>query len=318
MSTINKIFTNRAFSWSGRILLTILVCFTVNRSVSWQQIGDLARHGNFYTLGIALILGAASIILGAMRWHALLRYAGLRVSRLDALGTVLWGNALALVTPGRIGDFFKGVGIDAKRSGDLVICAVIDRFFAAGTALLASVVAMALWSLYRARFQKPLLFVIESILLIVGIVAMVYFSQNKIRAGTDKGRLIKAVDKLHHLTPVLWSHHGLIAIGYSIASYTVLIAQSGLILSMYGTGSISTCIVVMAQAYAFMTFFPFLIANIGLREYAIGLFLAPFISVQNVSAIALSASLAILAINIILPAIAGVCLKFFVAWERHV
>jgi hypothetical protein len=69
---------------------------------------------------------------------------------------------------------------------------------------------------------------------------------------------------------------------------------------MFGSRDFQANILAAGQSYAFMLFFPFFIANMGIREYAFGMFLGGALVPA-----AFGASMGILAINIVLPALLG-------------
>jgi hypothetical protein len=78
---------------------------------------------------------------------------------------------------------------------------------------------------------------------------------------------------------------------------------------MFGSHAMAINMCASAQAYAFMQFLPFFIANMGIREYSFGLFLGEYHSMPvqalTLGAVAFGASMGILVINMILPALAG-------------
>ena len=84
--------------------------------------------------------------------------------------------------------------------------------------------------------------------------------------------------------------------------------RSALALAMFGNASLTNAVIAVGQAYALMLFLPFSIANMGVREYAFGLYLvSPAFGGSSPEGIAcLGASLTIMVFNMALPALAGV------------
>ena len=97
--------------------------------------------------------------------------------------------------------------------------------------------------------------------------------------------------------------------GYSVAAHGALLLQTAALLAMFGSRSLIVNAAVAAEVYAFMLVLPFFIANIGLREFTFGMMFASaniaFCSGLGRSSVALGVSTVILAINVVLPAVAG-------------
>ena len=77
---------------------------------------------------------------------------------------------------------------------------------------------------------------------------------------------------------------------------------------MFGSEGFFDTMIASGQAYSFMLFFPFFIANMGIREYSFRMFLGcgrPPGAISGLSRLAFGASTVILIVNIILPALIG-------------
>jgi hypothetical protein len=105
----------------------------------------------------------------------------------------------------------------------------------------------------------------------------------------------------------LFSIKSLLGIGaYSVLIHVILLAESALLLTMFGCPDIAANAYTAGQAYTFMMFFPIFIANMGIREYSFGLFLGYLVpALTSGKAVAFGASIGILTLNIILPAALG-------------
>jgi hypothetical protein len=99
---------------------------------------------------------------------------------------------------------------------------------------------------------------------------------------------------------------------YSFAAQIALLAQTAMILSIFGSASFFSNMVIAAEVYAFMLFLPFFIANIGLREYSFSMLfenMKPiFHQSFTIGSVALGVSFLILIMNILFPAVVGLCI----------
>jgi hypothetical protein len=112
---------------------------------------------------------------------------------------------------------------------------------------------------------------------------------------------------LERLPSLSFNHYCIIGC-YSVLAHGFLLAQTAVLLGMFGGGAVFAGALAGGQAYGFMLFFPFFIANMGIREYSFGMFLGhgpTALSAAGLSAAAFGASMGILLVNIILPAIVG-------------
>ena len=100
-------------------------------------------------------------------------------------------------------------------------------------------------------------------------------------------------------------------VGYSAGAHGLLLLETVVVLKMLGCGPWGTDFLIAAEAYAFMVFLPFFIANIGLREYSFGMMfgnLSPaFAAGPAPASVALGVSTLVLIMNVVLPAMAGLC-----------
>jgi uncharacterized membrane protein YbhN (UPF0104 family) len=303
-----KVFSGGKVQGALRIIITVLFVVIVNRKLTADDAALILRHISLNFLLLVLLLGFAGFFMQVMRWHIILKYQGFPVGNRQALKTMLWGSLLAFITPGRLGELFRGLNLDASRKGDSIMAVVLDRSFAITITLLFAMAFFAVWKVFFHHSVSGIYGLMNAALVVVFFI--VYILITKMRVPRIFGTTVtKYVSNLRILLPDLWSRSGYRIIGYSVLAHVFLILQTAVLFEMFGVHQFLSNCVVAAQAYAFMVFLPFFIANAGIREYSFALFLGDQYSVPaagaGISTIALGVSCMILIINIVFPALCG-------------
>jgi hypothetical protein len=296
VTIINKLSRLR-FPWPVKLLVTAAVIYLVNRSLTKEQFSALFKEISIVHVGSAFLLGCAGFYFQVKRWHSILRLYGIPVPMKAAFRTMLWGCLLAFLTPGRTGEFFRGFSLPAFKKKDAVVAVLVEKLFAGGTTLLFGLFCCGLFLASKAAVWWGHTIIISgsaaAIVAAVGVFAL------------RKTAVVKrALERL----PVLSLRQAAVLVTYSVVIQGLLLAQTALLLRMFGSDSLIDNALAAGQAYGFMLFFPFFIANMGIREYSFGMFLGhsqTVLPATGVSTAALGASMGILIINIILPALIG-------------
>ncbi len=303
---------SRRTSWFLRALLTILFIAFVNRGLDREKLTILFGHLSFPHFAVALLFSLGNIYYQVRRWDLILRYEGFTVGRFTSLKTILFGNLLAFVTPGRLGEVFRGVGLEPERKADTVFAVFVDKFFITAATLAAGAACALLQVfLYGVPLNRQFVVVISVGLIIscVGLALLVYR-----RLPFVPGRVGAYVERALTLAPRVFSRKGAQLVWYSLAGHALLLLQTVLLLHMYGVRDVGGGILAVGQAYAFMVFLPFFIWNLGIREYAFGMVLTQLgVSIAggvDVAAAALGASVGIFLMNLVLPALGGLLWQY--------
>ena len=290
-----------------RICITVLFVFIVNRSIKSKEIESLLGKVNLWGIGLSLLLGAAGVYLQACRWRIVLHSQKLPSTNKVAYKTLLWGNLLAFITPGRIGELFRGLHLDKKRKALSVLAVITDQIFAIAVTLIFGFAAVFIELIFFRRVPHPG-FVFPLIFLAISVLFLAYL--HRFSGILAKVALLKPV--ISSLSSFYKGMKNLKLSQMIFISFLVhvsLILQTSILLYMFGSISIwKNCIIAM-QSYAFMIFLPFFIANIGLREYSFALFLKEMerygATQVSIPVASLGVSIMILLINIVLPALIG-------------
>ncbi len=289
-----------------KLAVTGLFVYIANRSLHETDLSLVLGRMRMSSVVVVVILGLLGVIIHTHRWRLVLRARETDVSFGAALKTFLWGNALAFVTPARIGELARGLELTEEKASTALSVAV-DKVFVVGATLLFGSVATVLYFSDAGalggiqRFFPPIQFVSAGLFLLL-------FSFHP--AGI-RGRLFpfaRRLVKWWHAFPGIHCATGRQVFLWSMMAHLVLIVQTAIALDMFGNAGFLPGIKTATLAYSFMVFFPFSIANMGVREYAFSLFLSgsSSISSSEVAAICLGASGAIMLVNMLLPAVAGV------------
>jgi uncharacterized protein (TIRG00374 family) len=289
-----------------QIGITIIFVILVNRSLTSVEIGNLLHSINPSALILALLLSVAAIIVQAFRWYLISRTLSIPLSYTVAIQRLLWGNLLAFVTPGHIGELFRGIDLCPTKKKIMVFSALADRLFGNVAVVLIAVpvVFIQLFWLHRSIPTYLSVAIMVTTILILLIFVLLKFQikwynhlPSKV-AGPISG-FIEIVTKLDI---------GLITL-LSLLHHALLIVQASFLIMTFVEVSFTEGIMISVLAYTCMLFLPISIANIGVREYSFTLFLSvvvlPESCVFTIPAISFGVSSLLLFLNIIIPALAG-------------
>ncbi len=101
--------TPRSVFWLRVVLTLATLLFLYAYLASRPDVGPLQLHYDWKYLLAALIALPLWLGLRALKWRALLRTADATVNFRDALRSYLGGLPLGMVTPGRMGEFARGL-----------------------------------------------------------------------------------------------------------------------------------------------------------------------------------------------------------------
>lgn len=297
-SKSSQVIKNKNVNAAIRIIITILFFYIVNKSISYHDIINLSHSIKIPSLLAIFLAAFSSFYFQVVRWKLVLKSRDLPSSGTIPLKTMLWGNLLGFLTPGRIGELFRGTSIDPDRKIDSVFAGFIDRLFAIIMILLTGVLCMII-QIAIYKIYPPLIELIPlSILIIIMGTGIMLSKQKRFRSIElfQKGFTV-----LKYFRNLLNSKVILI----SMAAHFFFIMQTVLLLMMFGAPGWIANSIISGQAYMQMIFLPLFVANVGIREYSFVLYLKQFSINQDSEAVAFAVSSVILFINIILPALVG-------------
>ncbi len=296
-----------SFVWITRVAITVLFVYIANRSLTEAQLGSIPGSIRPLHIALSFALGLAGLFCQIKRWQIILRYQKLPSTVYAASKTIFVGSLLAFVTPGRLGELLRGLPLSRERRGDTVFAVVIDKLFILLATFTVGIVC-ASGQVFALRIALSRRVVAMSG--VAGAVCLVVAALLLYRRSlSETGGFGRFFVRLLNLSPKLLTRSGRNALGLSLAAHTFLVAQTVVLAKMFGCGGAVRIGAAIGQAYAFMTFMPVSIANIGIREYSFALFLdtihAGCVSQAGLQSAALGTSIGILIMNLILPALVG-------------
>lgn len=318
MEKSRPFYSTPLFRWLLRAGITLLFVVMVNRGVTLGQIKGLTGLLHISWLSAVLCLTVLWVFFQILRWQAILKALGFSGRPKEAVTTFVWGNLLGFLTPGRVGELGRGLGLDVTRKADSIAAVVFDKGFAVAVTVLFGIAGMAIQNFALGiRPPKYLTIFMSGFLIALMLAALFYlFTRKKVGFSGARGAFFKVMRKLTAAGSRLFNWR---TVGYSVIAHVLLLAQTMVILRMLGSGPYLTNLLIAAEAYAFMLFLPFFIANIGLREYSFGLMLgnlSPVLGSELAPAsVILGVATLVLIMNVILPAMAG--LYVMVADKKH-
>jgi hypothetical protein len=287
--------------------LTLLFVYFVNRSLSAREVALIFDSLRPAHVAGAVLLGMGGLWCQAKRWEIILRYERFAVTPPQAWKTLLAGNLFAFVTPGRVGELFRGMAIAPGRKADAVFAVIVDKLFIVATVLLVGL-TMASWQTVVRGVAlpfRPIAPVGAAVMACLIAVPLVVRRPDSLRAHP----WMRYVVRLVKMTPRAFTRAGGVALGCSFGAHALLLAQTVLLLLMFGVNSAGDALLVAGQAYALMAVVPLFIGNMGIREYSFALFLgqldAGAAGDTQVRIAAVGASAVVLVMNLIVPALAG-------------
>ena len=282
-----------------KIAVTVAVVYLVNKSLPKNGLSGLAERISPGYSSLAIIIGFLIFFIQARRWRVVLASSGINIDEATAWRTMLWGCLLAFITPGRTGEFFRGISLPANRKSDTVWAVAADKILAGFGVIAAGAISLPVCFLYHSRIMWPHWTIGAASVAFFSGIYMVYMLRHR-----------KAVRKVLDRAPVFTGKKLCEVCIYSVSAQVLCCIQTAVLFRMFGGCFSVLSLSAAGMAYTFMMLFPFFIANMGIREFSFGMFLSGYFSSagqSGVADIAFGASMGILAINIVLPALAGLC-----------
>lgn len=293
-----KLIKNKKVNVLFRIAVTVFFFFLVNKSISQADLKQLLHTINPLVIMAVLLSGIMGFYLQVIRWKYILQSRQLPCNGCIPLKTMLWGNLLGFLTPGRVGELFRGIGIDPARKSDSVVAVFIDRLLAILLVVSTGVLFMFIQTTVL-KISPPLIEIISlEILLSLAVISIVIIKVSYFRSKKIVSKGLSLFSTIVHLLNMK-------IVIVSILAHFFLILQTVLLFQMFGSPGWVTNSIIAGQSYLQMVFLPFSIANVGIREYSFGVFLKQTVAKEESELIAFGVSSLILFINIILPAFIG-------------
>lgn len=278
---------------AAKWLITISLLLLISWKIGWNIIIDSLCSIGILHFTVSLLLAPIYVGIKAKRWHLLIR-ASSGSDYTEALMSILVGLALGFLTPGRLGEFSRIAFVNSDNKFGLAYLFVIDRVFELSIVMLLSIVGV---------FRLLGMYAGAVLTLLTAILIFLLYNQDKLRRTLQFTRL-RFLKRINHLITgqkIVSAKSTTQCIGWSFFMFFVLFFQLFLLIS--GLQAI--------EQYSVIAFFPLIvlgnvlpitIGGLGTREGLAVLVL----SKANISAqTAISSSLLLFFVDIVLPAITG-------------
>lgn len=313
ITMLKKIIKSKQSSLIGKALITILFIYLINKTVSLEELKSLFSMIKLPHIVIVLSLGILNLYLHVNRWIIILRYMELDPDKRSAWYSILWGTLLAFITPGRVGELFRGVGTVKGNGVDAMFGVILDKLFILSTVFIFGTGA-AVFQFFLLNRAVPAIIVKATFFIItLSTILFIILYNGKLLNQNNKVAVYfnKTVSGLHRL----FRPAGLKTIGVSFGAHLCLLMQSTVLLVMFGCGNSIKLFIASAQGFGILPFLSFSIGELGVREGAVSFFMENLnISCGNeisLKGAALGMSLIIVIVNLLLPSLAGLLWNMF-------
>lgn len=252
-----------------------------------------------FFLNLSFATALLGIILGAFRWDAFLKHARIDTRPLRSLSSFLAGCTLGFITPGRVGEFGRGICHPERPAKDLALLTLVEKVYF--TLFIMLYGAVAVWMSYGRMTNLvpvPPWLVMAAV---IGLFLVCAFAALGVVPARFRAWMKffpdKPVDRLYLLT-------------LSCLVYVLMIFQFYFIMRAFAPCGLSTAFVTYAVMLMVTTLFPFSVGNLGVREACFILFLKDLEGIPEQAA--LSAGLLVFVQNVVIPALFGIAALFSV------
>jgi uncharacterized membrane protein YbhN (UPF0104 family) len=307
---MNSTFNFRQFLPALKWIISVLVIAYVvyefvhrfHSNSSQLEFAKFAHTESYVLFFLFLLMGFFNILIEAMKWKFLVKPFE-KITLLEAISSVFVGLSLAIISPGRIGDFVgKAIQLKQINSSKGIVIALLGHAAQYIVILLLGTIAMGLFY----TIPIGLLLVLEIFLLILCLtlyiklpVFLSYLSRFKLFVKFQDSLNILEFYTVQQKTGVLL---------YSLLKYLLFVFQFYILLHFFGVSiGFNNAIIGIFCAYLVQLLMPsFLLLELGVRGAAAVYFLGAFsAAIPEI----LLATYLLWTFNIALPAVLG--LYFF-------
>ena len=292
--------------YAAKVLLALLTLGLLARVAEPAEVWRTLLRADWTWVGLALALAPVNIGLEAYRWGRLVRRVAPAVRYRDALRAVVGGYPLGLLTPGRVGDYVgRAVYLRDVSPGVSAAFTFAERMATLAACLVFGLVALVPFLATHAPASPLWPAVIGMGVLGTSslLVALLFPSVTRaVFAAVLPFERVRSALRAFDAIPREEAHTLLLL---SALRYGVFTTQFVLLVQAFAPGAAwSASFAAIALVFFAKSAVPQVtLGDLGIREGAAVFFLGAY---GVPSAAAFDASLSIFAINLLLPALAGV------------
>jgi len=300
--------TKTRIFWALKILITVFILLVLVKTIKFTEILSALSKAEKSGVAAAVALLPLNLALQAVKWGILLKTLKQPIKTIDIFGSLLVGFSLGLVTPGRLGEFGRAFAVRGAEPIQVAGLSVIDKLYnlvciglAGGLAILTlpgMILQRTFWEILTALIVYLAgTFIVLYIALHPGFIRGVVYSISLILPKRDKMKaLIECLDGISKQKAAL-------VMALTSLFYVTFILQFFLLVNSFGNLRIIDGVRGLPAIIFAKTFLPISVGGLGVGELASVRLLEIF---NLEAAAAFNASLALFAVNVLTPGIAGI------------
>ena len=289
-----------------KALLAVVTLALLVHIAEPEKVWSTLQRANLWWVAAALLLAPLNIGLEAYRWGRLVHHVVPSVRFRDALRAVVGGYPLGLLTPGRIGDYVgRAVYLRDVPPGISAALTFGERMATLAACLIFGLVALIPYLTSHANASPLWPAVLGVGVLGTAALVLALLFPSGARAALSAVLPFKPVQKALRAFDKIPGHEAQTLLVLSILRYGVFTTQFVVLIHAFAPMAIwaNSFIAVALVFFAKSAVPQITLGDLGIRESAAVFFLGAY---GVGAAAALDASLSIFAINLLLPALAGV------------
>ncbi len=298
--------TQRLFFWL-KVLIAVILLALIITTIRPRPIWEALLAAEYNLALCAALLMPVNIFLQERKWAYLVRLSHPDATAGETWGSLLGGYTFGIVTPGRIGEYGRSLLIRNAEPLRLVGLTIIDKFYNLGLTTAVGLPALFTlpWALHLATGYVlysllALMVVLDGFLLYLAldprpVRSLIYAAQIMLPKGERVARLMGGLDRFG-------KPQARRTLLFTLAHYSVFLIQYFLLINAlcpldFLNSSRSAAAILFTKSAI-----PIAIGDLGLDQLVSVQFFGQF---GVTSEAAFNASLLLFAINVVIPALAG-------------
>ncbi|OGJ91240.1 MAG: hypothetical protein A2268_02045 [Candidatus Raymondbacteria bacterium RifOxyA12_full_50_37] len=264
-----------------------------NKNLTVQNMKAIWTSADKHMLAISFVLGLAFLAGNAVRWHYFVVTGGVVSTPLASTLSFLGGSLLSFITPGRAGEFGRGIFYQSGSMGTVALVTLAEKVYMTFFILAFGTIGAFLGQKkLETGLFLPYPLILVGLTVLSGLFLYVIIKGNKLRIRSLFNAFpTNDMDRFFLLT-------------LTNIVYVIGIFQIWFIVLAFFKIKLITAFITLSVTLIVLTFIPITIGNMGIREacfiYVLG-------ALENVpETIAFSAGILVFVQNILIPAILGI------------
>jgi len=280
-----------------------LMFYKVKPELIWSAL----RSARYDMVAVGLLLMPLNIWLQEAKWRYLVKLVFPNIKSVDTIGSLLGGMALGIVTPGRIGEYGRGLFLKQGKPHNVLGLIVVDKFYNLGCTIAFGLPALMTlpWAvdLIKGHLFYSMLLLLTSIDVVLLYLALdpkpvrslIYALQIMFPRGDKIAQLAFGLDRFN-------SPQARTTLLFTLAHYFVFLLQYFVLISGFAGLDFITSARGAASVLFAKSALPIAIADLGIDQLVSVQFFGQFGAPAEA---AFNASLLLFAMNVLIPALLG-------------